>query len=185
MLLCRAAAPIALLAAMALAGCTAPEPEPTQTVAPTDEPLFASEEEALAAAEAVYSDYQSQLDEIAANGGEGLGELVDTATPEVIDVQEPGFDMLTAESIVGTGEKLVASFEVQSIDLFAKEGSPVVSAYVCRDISQTDLIDANGRSVVEDDRVTLVALEVTFDFEPSLQRLIVSKDEVWSGPSFC
>ena len=71
----RAAAlrPIAVLAAAfvlaALSGCvqTTEKPTPTPTAAAT--PAFASDEEALAAAEKAYAAYLAVLDDVTADGG--------------------------------------------------------------------------------------------------------------------
>lgn len=183
MLLRRAAAPIALLAAMALAGCTAPEPEPTQTVAPTDEPLFASEEEALAAAEEVYGVYVVAVETSLQSGGEPAPQLSGIASDKVVQEQTAGSESYRADGLRALGN---STFEVMSTQFFngvAAEGEPVLGIYVCRDVGATDVVDQTGGSIVADDRQELIPFEV--EFSRNGTNLIVEKDELWPGETFC
>ncbi len=179
MLLCRAAAPIALLAAMALAGCTAPEPEPTQTVVPTDEPLFASEEEALAAAEEAYTEYVGAVNQALASGGDELTDLESLASPEVADIQRQGFEEYRSGGLRAVGKITVDSFTLQG-----DWRDERVAFYVCRDVSNVDVLDGSGRSVVSADRLDRGGFEAEIRAKAD-GSLEISRDDPWSGASFC
>lgn len=179
MLLRRAAAPIALLAAVALAGCTPSEPQPTHTVVPTDEPLFASEEEALAAAEEVYSAYVGAINEALASGGEEVIDLETVASPEVADVQREGFEQYRSGGLRAVGAITVDSFSLQG-DWRAES----LAFYVCRDVSNVNVFDPDGESVVSADRLDRGGFEAMIE-QSSDGSFKVSKDDPWSGESFC
>ncbi len=183
MLLRRAAAPIALLAAVALAGCTAPAPDPEPTIAPTEEPLFASEEEALAAAEEVYSAYVVAVETALQAGGETAPRLDGIASEEVTREQTAGADSYRAEGLRALGNSSFVFQATQFVDQDAAEGEPVIGVYVCRDVKDTDVVNETGESIVTEDRQELIPFEV--EFSRLGTGLVVDKDELWPGETFC
>lgn len=180
----RSAAPLALLAALSLAGCTAPDPEPTPTVAPTTEPLFASEEEALAAAEEAYSAYVDMADLLLSESGVDPERLRPLVGDQLYERQEAGFKQAAASGLIGTGQTNFLVDRVQAVDLEASVGEQVIAAYVCRDVSGVDILDSDGNSVVSEDRVSILPVEVAWS-RGSANELVVSRDDVWSGENFC
>lgn len=142
-----------LLSLGMLAACTPasePEPEPTETA------LFASDEEAFRAAEETYEAYTAALNE------------VDTSNP---DTFEPAFQWtagaastalreslteLHAEEVALVGDTVIATSTPVSADL--AEG--VVSIHVCADVSDTDVLDAAGKSLVPDGRAPIQSMLV-------------------------
>ncbi len=176
--LSRAIAPIAILAALALAGCTAPEPEPT--VAPTEEPLFASEEEALAAAEEVYSAYMSTVDEVLSNGGDGAQAIERFAIGEALETQKSGFEAAAMEGWRSIGQTRLSSWQLQAFD----RETGTVDFYVCKDVSGVDVVDGAGNSVVSELRPDRGAVEVRVVSRDG--QFKVARDAVWTaGLSGC
>ncbi|MET1002316.1 MAG: hypothetical protein ABWZ15_10945, partial [Acidimicrobiia bacterium] len=100
-----------LLAALAASGC-APEPAAPHTPAPTSTPLFASDEEALAAAEEAYAAYQEVSDRILADGGSSPERLLDVATEKQYEYEKPGFDEARSRNFHSTG---ASTFDTMSI----------------------------------------------------------------------
>ncbi|UWF78771.1 MULTISPECIES: hypothetical protein [Microbacterium] len=136
-----------------LTACT-PAPEPT----PTETALFASEEEAFAAAEETYREYTDALNAV---------DLSDPETFEPLyrwmsgDAEASAKEMLTsfhADGYTTSGETLVVSFEPTGADLKRDR----VSANVCVDVSNVDVVDSHGASVVPPDRKDIQALVVEF-----------------------
>ncbi|WP_284228784.1 hypothetical protein [Arenivirga flava] len=185
MLLRRAAAPIALFTAVAFAGCTAPEPEPEPTVAPpTDEPIFASEEEALAAAEEVYRAYVKVIDDILKDGGAEPERLDRYAIGQAAELQKAGFAEALSSGVRSQGETTFVIDKLQHWSGNPSEGSESIAIFVCQDVSATDLVNADGKSVSDPGRPPVLPFEIGLTSTAS-GALVVSRDELWRGPNFC
>lgn len=151
-------APLALVASVMLAttsGCTAsPEPEPTPT------PLFATDEEAYAAAEEVYREYNEAGNSRMAGLDEPDPEdfLTGAASEAAIDatraLQERGLHL--------SGSAAIASFTGR--DVSDNPQNFTVSALVCLEVSGVRVIDSSGADVTPTSRPDLIAQLV--DFSP-------------------
>lgn len=162
------------LCAALLVGCT-PELSPTPSPSPSTEPVFASEEEALAAAEATYAEFLATMDAIFADGGRTPERLLQVSSDEVYAHEASGFANMRSEGRSGTGH-VTFSMKLQS---FTDSGT--VTTYVCEDISETDILDEHGVSQVVPGRMTLLGYEVRFEGTP----LVVSSRTFWTGPDLC
>ncbi len=165
-----------LLITLVLAGCTQPDPMPSPPPTPSSAPVFASDEEALAAAEEAYGKFLATLDQIFIDGGREPDRLLAVASRQVVDEQLPGFEELRTQGQRGTGATQL-QMTLQSTDLVAGE----VTAYVCEDISATDIVDQSGVSVVAPGRTTLFEYEVVLSGRP----LIVQSRLPWNGATTC
>lgn len=176
--------PLATLGLLLTSGCTAAGPEPGASESPSaGEPFFASEEEAVEAALAVYEEYNAMADQIMADGGaepERLAPFVDEA---LLESQTAGFERMQEEGVVGSGD---TSFQLHQIQQGPELGTSglFLTAYVCLDVSETDLRDANGDSTVNPDRLDRIPNEVawTIDADGSVR---ISKDSPWTAENFC
>ncbi len=163
-----------LLAAVLLTGCLAPDPVPTPP--PTDAaPVFASDEEALAAAEEAYGRYLAVVDAIFSEGGASPERLLAHVSEDVYEQELPGFERIASNGWRGTGSTSFA-LTLQSFD------DATVVVYSCDDVSSTDLLDASGRSIVKEGRLEHVPFEVVFD--PADEMRIVGR-QVWEGSGVC
>ncbi|MDJ0334528.1 hypothetical protein QMG83_04760 [Salinibacterium sp. G-O1] len=178
----RARTSIALvaLAVLLLSGCL---PQPS-TVTPTPEasstPVFASDEEALAAATAAYAAYLAMSDQIAADGGVNPQRLEPFVTEEWLKRETGVFSILVSRGMSQTGS---TSFRDATLQQYSNVS---VSIYVCADSSETRFHDSAGGDVTPANRQTLNSLEVTFEISefPDLE-LRLEGNEPWSGESFC
>lgn len=165
-----------LLTALLLAGCTDPSPMPTPPPTPSQTPVFASDEEALAAAEEAYGKFLSASDSVLSNGGHYDDELKAMATDAVI-----AKEMASFETFRTNGWHLVGSSAFE-MTLQRYEPDTIVT-YSCDDIASTDVLDDSGASVVSADRPTRVPFEVTFEIQGAA--LLIADRTRWDGGGVC
>jgi hypothetical protein len=165
-----------LLITLVLAGCTQPDPMPTPPPTPSAVPVFASDEEALAAAEEAYGKYLETVDAIFADGGADPERLLTVASQAQYESELPGFLRMQDDGVRGTGR---ATFTLTLQGFDATRGE--ITVYSCDDISGTDIVDAAGTSVVGSGRANLVPYEVRLSGDP----LIVEERTLWQGSGVC
>ena len=172
-----------VVALVTLAGCaTTPAPAPT-TATPTTAPVFASDEEALAAATEAYARFQEMSDQIDNDGGgmpERIAPFVSESYYPLAVEQSDGFREARARSVGMT------SFLVDSAQQLAYPSpeETSISLYVCDDVTEVDVIDEHGVSMVSDTRAAITPFEVGFVMN-SEGTLVVDSRDVWKGTNFC
>ena len=168
------------------AGCTAPspsEPAPTSNP-PTVAPVFASDEEALAAATEAYSNYLATYDASWAHGPSPMDEYLALSIGEAHEDEVQSLAGWEANGWYATGTTTFDSIRLQGVE--RRSGVVNISTYLCLDISKGDVVDASGSSVVKPDQPTRLPLEVEFETTPpSPTDLKISRSEIWSGTDFC
>ena len=170
-----------VVALVTLAGCAAaPAPAPT-TATPTTAPVFASDEEALAAATEAYANYLKLSTALAHDGGQDAERMSDVAVGEALATEIESLNGMSDAGTVGVGELSFDSLTIQTAELHS--GS--ITAYVCLDVSGSDVLDASGKSILSDDRVERLPFEVGFIFDRENQRLFLGRSEIWAGDNFC
>ena len=151
----------AMLGALAIAllasGCT---PEPTPTPSPTG---FASEEEAFAAAEATYRAYVDALNQVDLSEPATFEPVYAWTTGDVNATDRKSLTAYHADNVTVAGESQIKLMLLsdQSSDLDA----PALA--VCLDVSDIDVRNAEGQSLVSDSRPDIQKLTVTFASSPS------------------
>lgn len=166
-----------------LAGCV-PVVDPVEpTPSPSAIPVFASEEEALAAAEEAYAAYEAAVDlSLTTYSRTGL------ATVAVGDAYKQA--VASSESFESQGRRLVGNSRVRIAGLLHPGGlvelpsNDPMQVYACLDVSATDVVDSSGKSVLGAERQTIFPEIVTFEISDG-SRLLVSAVEVWEGDDFC
>ena len=178
-----AAVAVVLVAALAATGC-APDPAAPHTPAPTSTPLFASDEEALAAAEEAYAAYLAVADQILADGGKAPERLLKVATQAVLDSQIEGYATAAKNGWVSKGRTVLDSVSLERYD--PHQIKEAISIYGCVDLTAVDVVDATGTSVVSPTRPNRSPFEITLDLvgTPASQ-LVVSGEKPWTGENFC
>ncbi|MEV8254834.1 hypothetical protein AB0O95_12815 [Rhodoglobus sp. NPDC076762] len=164
---------LAVLSGCAPSDATAP-PEPTSTfVAP-----YATDEEALAAAEAAYAEYVQLSAEILRDGGKDPERILRIVTGEFTETNLADFAAFRDGERRSTGQ---ATFDGVELQRYSSGGGYIelVSIYVCHDVSGVDVLDANGASVVLADRLERIFMVVTFDYDPAESQLKLSSREPW------
>ncbi len=170
-----------------LVGCAAepaPAPEPSATEAPEVEPIFASDEEALAAALAVYDGYLAVDREIGAASGaqpERVREFVtdDYATSAITQYS----------ALSNTGGRIEGPVVYDSAKLIqwgaAESGATDVQVYVCSDVSRAHLFNAaGGDDMTPADRQERLPLSLIFRASDG-SKLLLDESALWSGSSTC
>lgn len=134
-----------------LAAC-APTPEPT----PTPTALFASDEEAFAAAEETYRAY------LAAANATDLAEpatfesVFDWLTGTALSAERESLSLYHAEGLSRVGTTTFDTFEPVAF----QDGAVVVN--LCIDVADVDLQNGEGESVIPPDRAPRSGRKVTF-----------------------
>jgi hypothetical protein len=179
----RAASVVAtvVLAALLLSGCLPQQPTATPTPDPTAAPIFATDEEALAAATAAYAAYVQLADQIFVEGGVNPERLSSVATGEFLDASVKGFEEVQAKGWVSTGGTTFRGASLQSYLEDSRTG--VVTIYICEDISAVDVVDKSNVSVVSPDRPDSTTFQAIFDVDGAGSGLVLASREVWSNES--
>lgn len=165
-----------LLPLVVLAGCVGP-PVVTPVPTPTATPVFASDEEALAAAEEAYAAYLAVSDELSADGWAEPSRLAPFLTDEELNRTERVYDDLHASGRSTVGTSVFDSTMLQRYD----DGE--VAVYLCLDVSGVRVVDSSGLDVTSVDRVDRVALEVVF--KVVRRKLLLDSSDIWDGGALC
>lgn len=167
-----------------LAGCGGGDPIPTLPPTPSATPIFASEEEALAAAEEAYAAYLEMSNLISSEGGVDPERIAPFASRDLYQSALDGFETLRANEWRTVGESVLQRAVLQFADLSGQNHEDAVAAYVCVDVADVDVVDATGASVVSPDRPDLQAFEVFFDLS-SESLLVPSTRDTWEPGAVC
>ena len=166
-----------------LAACAPAEPEPTTPPPPvdsaTDEPIFASDEEALAAAVAAYEAYLEASDAITADSGANSDRIRAVTTQSFAKQSEADFAAFAKAGLRTEGSTTIDSPRL----IEASGGGRFVEMYACQDVSGVTVFNAAGDDVTpgdRDDRIPLIVRTKEGD-----ARLVVDGSQVWSGDNFC
>ena len=163
--------PVAALAlaltAAALSGCApAPEPSPTPTA------MFASEEEAFAAAEEVYRAYNEAGN--ARIAGKSSPNPQDFLIGEALEADIDGIRFFDEHNLRLSRGGAVASIE--GVEYSTVGADAHVSVVVCLDVSEVRLLDANGADVTPAERGDVVSQMVEFIGPPANLRISLESE---------
>lgn len=163
-----------------LTGCGGGDPIPTLPPTPSSTPIFASEEEALAAAEEAYAEYQAAVDHALQTLDEsGLDEV---AVDPALKAAKDSVERLKSSGSHQVGETVVESVSPTDLSpLLDGSGTDDPQIYACLDLRSVAIIQDDGTSSSSSlDRFPMI---VTFEVRDS--RLLVALEEVWDGDNFC
>ena len=167
---------------LALTGCVPTNAHPSGSPSASATPVFASDAEALAAAEKAYAAYLKVSDEIANDGGKNPGRLSGLATGTLLSDDLSGFRSFADKGWHSVGQTKLTKTVLQSA-AFGEKGQGTVMVYLCEDVSGVDVVDQSGASVVSSARPQLQQFQVVLDVVHS--NLIPSDREPWTGASIC
>jgi hypothetical protein len=164
-----------------LAGCGGGDPIPTLPPTPTATPIFASEEDALAAAEDAYAAYLEMSNLIGSEGGVDPERIAPLVTTDRLEVDLRGFETLRQLELRLVG---FTTFEVIDVQRVEQVGDDLeVVFYACWDATQSRVTDAAGVDVTPPDRADRLVLEVVMVTEGGNLPLVLASDDAWSDPS--
>ena len=165
--------------ALTLAGCSAQEPVQKPAATSTEEkPIFASDEEALAAAEAAYANYLQVSDQISRDGGANPERLKGLVTESQFANEVQNYNEYSSSGLHSIGTSTFDSFHVFNSDI------QNFSAYLCVDVSETKVLSAQDVEVTPTERINRWPLTVTFAFD-SNRNVYIAGTETWTGKNFC
>lgn len=142
-----------LTSVVLLSGC-APRATPT----PTPTAAFASEEEAFAAAEKTYRAYTDALNQVDFGDPSTFEAVYAHLSSTSAASTRKVFSEFHAAKVQAVGRTRYDSFTGVSVGF----NTGIVSAHVCVDVSDVDVIDESGESVVSPDRPARQPMLVTF-----------------------
>jgi hypothetical protein len=173
---------VAAALALALAGCTEPAPESTPTSSATPTPVFASDEEALAAAEKAYADYLAMSDLIAQEGGANPERMEEVATGDALSGGIADAARYEDTGYRGVGQSV---FDHMTLQSWVPGPPATLRVYVCLDVSGTRIVDATGNTVIDTPATPRTPLEVSLERPKQTDRFVVSDSVLWEGANFC
>jgi hypothetical protein len=185
-----ALASIACVLVLGLTACSPAEADgPDGSAAPpsaaaTDEPIFASDEEALAAAVEAYEAYASVSTRVANSGGEGSESITPLVSAELDALVQDEFEALRQSGLRSRGENILYNPRLHMSK--TTNGLAEVTILYCRDVSGTQLIRADGSDATPTGRDLIQAVKVDLvssETEPA--SLIVSRTERWEDEEGC
>jgi predicted small lipoprotein YifL len=172
---------VAVLGMLALSGCGTSDPLPTLPPTPSSTPVFASEEEALAAAEEAYAAYSEASDLIASEGGSNPERITSHVTKDRLADELRGFKTLSDAGLRIEGS---ASFDVLGLQRYEEiSGEAEVAFYICWDTTAARVISATGEDVTPPDRPDRLVLEIVMTTVNGDLPLVLESDEEWPSGS--
>lgn len=174
---------VLLLGGLAACGI-GPTQAPSASPSVSAEPIFASDEQALAAAVAAYEAYLAVDREIAADFGVPTDRIKSVATPEYAKTLIDQYEDVRAAGLVFEGETSVDTSKL--IEWGQADGETYVRFYVCSDVSRVRVLDAGGADVTpadRDDRLPLIVTTTTSEVAGPI--LVLNGSEAWTGSDFC
>ncbi|WP_448006081.1 hypothetical protein [Agromyces bauzanensis] len=179
-----AAVAAAGILALALGGCVGtPASTPTPTPSASSEPVFASDEEALAAAEAAYERFIAVSTNVTNDGGANAERLDAVAIGGALKDERAAALRFEEQGIRTAGVIAFTLADLQSV--YTNEaGSAVITVYICDDLRGLDLLASDGSSMVAEGRVVDVPYTVELQ-GANADLLKVSEKELWERDNFC
>ncbi len=172
---------VAIALVVMLTACTESARIPDAEPSSEGEPLFASDDEALAAATAAYEEYLAVLDAALASETDNEPMLSEVASGAALEDAEQ-----TYASFVGEGFRLSGRRTLKTSIL--QQATPVddgveVQIYICESVQGVDVLNAEGVSQVDPERPTFTAFEVSVFFDGDVGRVL--ERTVWPGGGVC
>ena len=178
-----AALALVAAAALLLSACTGQPPVVLPSPQSSTAPVFASDEEALAAAEVAYGEYLAASDAINAKNGKDPQTIAPYVHHDYLPELLEEFESVKASRTYVAGNVSFDSIELQqySDDL---ESPANIVVYLCLDVTSARLMSENGKDITPS-RSDRLPLEVGFETDGRSRSLLVKSGELWTGEDFC
>jgi hypothetical protein len=190
---------VAALLLAAMSSCAGSGSDPTSSPAPTTtsttpsptaSPTSASEIATNGASEAVRR-YYAVRDQVRKDSKQPLDLLERVAIGTELGTQQSLFKRERNGGLHQTGETKIAVLEVQAVDLNNSDPSagkvPTVQVDVCFDVSDVDIINADGKSAVSNDRPDTgwqryIVANYEYDSDPAGAWKVASGEDIERAP---
>lgn len=175
-----AIAATAVAALVLLAGCVPPTPTVVPTTSTASEPVFASDADALAAAEEAYVAYLAMSDLIAQEGGREPERIAPFVTEEQLTRELAVFAAILASGRSQVGLVQASSPELQSLN----ETRSQVAVYFCLDYSGVSIRNTEEAAADTVRSSDFLVVAATFEAD-SMSILKVKSSEPWEEVLMC
>ena len=175
--------PTTLTLLLALAGCSNTAEIPRADASPSASPLFASEDEALEAATAVYAEYNATASAIFQQRGDGVERLKPLLSDQLYEEEAASIQEAVDSGITTKGTSRTTGVELQQYDS-GPAGIASVAFYACSINDQVTALDESGNPSQEQPEVIEVTLEVIVSSD-SDGRLFISRRDFWAEGNQC
>jgi len=170
-----------MLALVALTACTNPDPKPLPTA--TTEPVFANEEEALAAVTTLVQTFVTTINAISADGGADAERLRSVLANDLAETEIAGFASMAEKGWHTEGDATLKRTELAQWWPRPDAVNVVAVVRVCIDYSMLDVLGPDGSSVVRPERDELRAAELRVIADTN--ELLISTKEPLEGSEIC
>ena len=172
-------------AATGISGCASTaEPAPSENTAAPTSPTV-SDDEALALIGETYAAFVTVIDDVLAHGGRDSQRLQSVATGSALSDAESDAREFMSSGFHSAGKTKVNNLILQNSTGATGASSPELLAYVCEDVSDIDLFDENGESLVSPERKTTQAFEIAVSDDNADGRYLVNSRRTWQGDGVC
>ena len=166
---------------LALTGCSDTTEIPPADPKPSATPLFATEEEALEAATAVYEEYLAVLDSALADPSFNYEVLDGLAREQAYDAAVSDITSFRQDGLKISGPRTLSSTELQI--LTSDSQTTEIAMYACEDVSSVTLLNSTGESLSTENRPNRSVFEVVVTGSPA--DLVVTSRLIWEGQPTC
>ncbi|NQX28313.1 hypothetical protein HQQ81_13280 [Microbacteriaceae bacterium VKM Ac-2854] len=173
------------LTCLALSGCVGEEPTSAASPTVTNTSLFASNDETLAAAVAAFQRYLDVQNAVASDPSLSLGVFDDVTIDPLLSVEINGATKQRDSGLLRTGQVKVDS-PILEYSEYQPDGRLLVRAFVCLDMTDTRILDAQNSDVTPASRDDRVELHVfAFTKTAGSSDLIMGRSELWQYDGRC
>jgi hypothetical protein len=170
-----AAATVAVAMVILVATGCQPEPAPSPSAA-----AFATEAEAFAAAEETYRAYVDALNQVDLSDPETFEAVYAWTTGELNSSDRKGLTNYHADGVTVSGDSRISLLNPKSLEVDA------VELAACLDVSEVEVVDGEGSSLVDPDRIDVQSLTVSLvTSENSATGMLVSLIGPREGEPLC
>jgi len=174
---------LALVAVALLSGCAERSHVLPAPPRPLFEQAFANPGDALDAAIAAHAEHLRVWDEVLADGGAGAERLEAVSTGRATAIVHAEASEFTARGYRTSGSTAIAAASLQGIRQPAGPDTVEVFLYLCQDVTELDVLDETGASVVDRELSPLTGYQL--EFSAIAGRLVLSDKRYWTGSEVC
>jgi hypothetical protein len=147
--------------------------------------VFASDAEALAAAETAYAAYLKVSSEITGDGGTEPERIDALVTTKQAPIEHDTYAYFSSKKLHTVGIPTFSTPELEQVT-FDNAGRVDLTFYTCVDATSVRVLNASSIDVTPANRQDETPLEVALVSSPSSNsELLVSESSTWSGPGVC
>ncbi len=151
---------------------------PSVPLAASPSARFASGPDALAAATELYARYLAVADRVLSDGGADPDRLNEVLTGDALAMARADAAEFRAKGLRWSGTTRYRPPILQTY------GPTSISLYVCEDVSEADLLDSSGKSLVTGKGSPLAAFEAHLTVRHD-GVLLIAERLFWDGPGIC